>query len=84
MPLDIYVESADNVGGVARYYEIPALVRVAAPVHLEFTVRNAPSSYPSGTHLAGAAVATASERSRRAAIGLSALRRHHPEAEASP
>jgi hypothetical protein len=82
-PLDVYVEGADEFGGVVRYYEIPALVRVAAPVHLKFTVRNAPSLYPSGAHLADVAVATARERVRRAAIGLSVLRRHYPEAKAS-
>ncbi|WP_419997516.1 U32 family peptidase [Streptomyces boninensis] len=80
VPLDVYVEGADDFGGVVRYYEIPALVRVAAPVHLKFTVRNAPSLYPSGAHLADVAVATARERVRRAAIGLSVLRRHYPEA----
>jgi hypothetical protein len=83
-PLDVYVEGADDFGGVVRYYEIPALVRVAAPVHLKFTVRNAPSLYPSGAHLADVAVATARERVRRAAIGLSVLHRHYPEAKASP
>ncbi|MET7782399.1 hypothetical protein [Streptomyces sp. NPDC005388] len=78
------MENADDFGGVVRYYEIPALVRLAAPVHLKFTVRNAPSLYPSGAHLADLAVATARERVRRAAIGLSVLRRHYPEATASP
>ena len=71
-PLDVYGKGADDFGGVVRYYEIPALVRVAAPVHLEFT------------HLAGVAVATMRERVRRAASGLSLLRRHCPEAKASP
>ncbi|MFF0133510.1 hypothetical protein ACFYTG_49005 [Streptomyces mirabilis] len=29
------MESADDFGHVVRYYEIPALVRLAAPVHLK-------------------------------------------------
>jgi hypothetical protein len=56
---------------------------VAAPVHLKFTVRNAPGLYPSGEHLAGPAVASARERVRRAAIGVALLRRHYPDAVAS-
>jgi hypothetical protein len=84
VPLDVYVEGADDFGGAVRYYEAPELVRVAAPVHLKFTVRNAPGLYPSGEHLAGLAVASARERVRRAAIGIALLRRHYPDAVASP
>ncbi len=76
VPLDLYVEGADDFGGVVRYYEIPEIVRVAAPVHLKFTVRNAPGLYPSGAHLADLAVRTARERVRRAAIGLALLERY--------
>jgi hypothetical protein len=83
LPLDVYVEGAADFGGPVRYYEIPELVRVAAPVHLKFTVRNAPGLYPSGEHLAGLAVASARERTRRAAIGIALLRRHYPDATAS-
>ena len=83
VPLDVYVEGADDFGGAVRYYEAPELVRVAAPVHLKFTVRNAPGLYPSGEHLAGLAVASARERVRRAAIGIALLRRHYPSAVAS-
>jgi hypothetical protein len=84
VPLDVYVEGADDFGGAVRYYEVPELVRVAAPVHLKFTVRNAPGLYPSGEHLAALAVASARERVRRAAIGVALLRRHYPDATASP
>jgi Peptidase family U32 len=83
LPLDVYVEGADDFGGPVRYYEIPELVRVAAPVHLKFTVRNAPGLYPSGEHLAGLGVASDRERVRRAAIGIALLRRHDPDATAS-
>ena len=80
VPLDLYVEGADDFGGVVRYYEIPQIVRVAAPVHLKFTVRNAPGLYPSGEHLADLAVRTARERVRRAAIGLALLARYQTAA----
>jgi peptidase U32-like protein len=84
VPLDVYVEGADDFGGPVRYFEIPELVRVAAPVHLKFTVRNAPGIYPSGLHLREVAVATARERVRRAAIGLALLDRYYKGAIASP
>jgi hypothetical protein len=77
VPLDVYVEGADDFGGTVRYYEVPDLVRVAAPIHLKFTVRNAPGIYPSGRHLETVAVATAQERVRRAAIGVAMLRRYY-------
>jgi hypothetical protein len=83
-PLDVYVEAADDFGGPVRHYEIAELVRVAAPVHLKFTVRNAPGIYPSGEHLAGVAESTARERVRRAEIGLAILERYYPEATTSP
>lgn len=84
VPLDVYVEGADDFGGAVRYYEIPELVRVAAPVHLKFTMRNAPGIYPSGRHLTDVAVTTARERVRRAAIGLAMLHRYYKDATASP
>jgi hypothetical protein len=84
VPLDVYVEGADDFGGPVRHYEIPELVRVAAPVYVKFTVRNSPALYPSGGHLRATVLATAAERVRRAEIGLGLLRRHYPEAVASP
>jgi len=80
IPLDVYVEVPDDFGGFVRHYEIPELVRVAAPVHLKFGLRNAPGIYPSGKHLEAAAVAQSRERVRRARLGLDILRRYYPEA----
>lgn len=75
IPLDLYIESSDDFGGVMRYYEIPEIVRVAAPVHLKFAVRNSPGVYPSGGHLQPLVEAVARERVRRAALGLAMLER---------
>jgi hypothetical protein len=79
-PLDVYIEGADDFGAPVRHYDLPDIVRVAAPVYVKFAVRNAPNLYPSGGHLEAVAVATARERVRRAAIGLSMLKRYFPEA----
>jgi hypothetical protein len=82
--LDLYVESPDGLGGFTRYHELAEIVRVAAPIHLKFGLRNAPSIYPSGRHLEGVAVTTGLERVRRAALGLERLAKTAPELKASP
>jgi hypothetical protein len=82
--IDFYVESPDDFGGSVRHYEIPELVRVAAPIYLKFGLRNSPGLYPSGQHLEGTVLALSRERVRRAAIGLGILARYAPEAIASP
>jgi hypothetical protein len=79
IPIDLYIESPDGLGGFTRYHEIPEIVRVAAPVYLKFGLRNAPNIYPSGIHLEQAAVQTARERVRRAALGLALLKREAPD-----
>jgi hypothetical protein len=68
LPLDLYIESPDDLGGFVRSYEVPDIVRVAAPVHLKFGLRNARSVYPSGFHLEEVAIAQAREKVRRAAL----------------
>ncbi len=75
VPLDVYVEAPDNVGGFVRLHEIPELIRVAAPVYVKFGLRNAPDVYPSGSHLEATTVALTRERVRRARLGLDLLAR---------
>jgi hypothetical protein len=83
IPLDVYVESPDDMGGFVRHYEIPELVRIASPVYLKFGLRNAPNIYPSGTHLESTAVALTRERVRRARLGVDLLARYYPQAVTS-
>jgi len=82
--IDFYVEAPDDFGGTVRHYEIPELVRIAAPIYLKFGLRNAPSIYPSGQHIEPTVLALSRERVRRAAIGLALLRRYSPDTVASP
>jgi len=82
--IDFYVEAPDDFGGTVRHYEIPELVRVAAPVYVKFGVRNHGGLYPAGQHLENTVVALSRERVRRAAIGMSILQRVMPTAAASP
>jgi hypothetical protein len=84
MPLDIYMEVPDDIGGFIRHYEIGEIVRVCAPVYLKFGLRNAPNIYPAGTHLESTAIALTKERVRRSKIGIDMLHRLYPEAIMSP
>ncbi|HEX3788826.1 MAG TPA: U32 family peptidase [Pseudonocardiaceae bacterium] len=83
IPIDLYVEAPDDLGGFVRHFEIAELVRVAAPIYLKFGLRNAPNIYPSGSHLTPMAVSLSRERVRRAEIGLDLLHRYYPDAVAS-
>jgi hypothetical protein len=75
VPLDLYVEAPDNIGGFVRLHEIPELIRIAAPVYIKFGLRNAPDVYPAGTHIEATTVALSRERVRRARLGLELLAR---------
>jgi hypothetical protein len=83
IPLDIYVEAPDNLGGFVRFHEIPEIIRVAAPVYIKFGLRNAPDIYPSGSHLNAIAVGLSRERVRRARLGLDLLERSQMPATTS-
>jgi hypothetical protein len=83
-PIDFYVESPDDFGGVVRHYEAAELVRVAAPIYLKYGLRNSPGLYPSGLHLENTVVALSRERVRRAAISLAIVHRTMPDAKPSP
>nr|WP_239534008.1 U32 family peptidase [Thalassobacillus pellis] len=83
IPLDIYVEVPDDIGGFIRHYEIPEIIRVAAPVYIKFGLRNAPNIYPSGTHIKDTSIALSRERVRRARIGLDVIKRYSPDLKVS-
>jgi hypothetical protein len=79
VPLDVYVEVPDDQGGFVRFYEVPEIVRVAAPVYIKLGVRNAPAIYPSGLHLVDTAITLGRERVRRAELCLRLLADLAPE-----
>jgi hypothetical protein len=73
VPVDVYCEAPDDFGGSVRHYEVIDMVRVAAPIYIKFTVRNAPGIYPSGYHLENTVLSTARERVRRAHLAITML-----------
>ena len=75
VPLDVYVECPDNLGGFVRFHEIADLIRVAAPVYLKFGLRGTTDPYPAGLHMEPQLVALARERVRRARLALDLLER---------
>lgn len=80
VPLDIYIEAPDSLGGFVRSYELPEIVRVCAPVYIKLGLRNAPDIYPAGQHLGDLAVQLSRERVRRARLNLDLLDRTFPDA----
>jgi len=78
LPLDLYVESSDPLGGVVRGHELGDLVTAGAPLYAKFGLRNAQPVYPSGRHLEPVAVANAIEKVHRAAVALEWLDRLSP------
>jgi Peptidase family U32 len=83
VPIDLYIEAPDDAGGFVRLYELPELIRVAAPLYVKLGLRNAPNIYPSGTHLEPTAIALSRERVRRAQLALELLERSGSTAEMS-
>ena len=79
LPLDLYVESPDALGGVVRGNEIAELVAAGAPLYTKFGLRNSRALYPSGEHLVDEAVAIAREKVHRAATALEWLARLGPD-----
>jgi hypothetical protein len=83
VPLDVYVESPDTLGGFVRLHEVPEIVRVASPVYVKLGLRNAPDVYPSGGHLEATIIALTRERVRRGRLAIEILQRAMPDATMS-
>jgi hypothetical protein len=79
LPLDLYLETPDALGGIVRGQEIGEIVRVGAPLYAKFGLRNSTPLYPAGDHLVEAACDIAREKVRRAAVALEWLARLAPD-----
>ena len=75
LPIDLYVESPDSLGGVVRGNELADLVAIGAPLYAKFGLRNSRSLYPAGEHLYDEAIAIARAKVERAAVALEWLER---------
>ena len=79
LPIDLYVESPDSLGGIVRGNELAELVAVGAPLYAKFGLRNSRPLYPSGDHLVAEASAIGREKVRRATVALEWLERLGPQ-----
>lgn len=79
IPIDLYIESPEDLGGFLRYYEIPEIIRILSPVYIKFGLRNHPGVYPSGKHLEDLNINLVKERVRRASIGINMIEKYCPE-----
>ncbi|MCY3865829.1 MAG: U32 family peptidase [Chloroflexi bacterium] len=80
IPLDVYVEAPDDFGGFVRHYEVPELIRVAAPVYVKLGLRNAANIYPSGIHIEDLAIKQSQERVHRTALVMNIIERYAGDA----
>ena len=78
IPLDLYVEASDPLGGMVRGQELGDLIKAGAPLYAKFGLRNAAAVYPNGHHLEAVACANAIEKVHRAAVALEWLERLSP------
>ncbi len=70
LPIDLYLETTDAMGGIVRGHEAAELISAAAPMYAKFGLRNSRPLYPSGAHLVNDAAAIADEKVHRAAVAL--------------
>lgn len=70
LPLDLYVEAPDYLGGVVRGEQLADIVATTAPLYAKFGLRNSRGLYPSGMHIQHEAELIGREKVRRAQISL--------------
>lgn len=84
LPIDVYVESPDAMGGVVRGHESAELIAIAAPMYTKFGLRNSTPIYPAGMHNLDYASLLGREKVRRAALALEWIKRSEIELIQSP
>jgi hypothetical protein len=70
VPLDLYVEAPDAMGGIVRGEQLADLIAVSAPLYAKFGLRNSRPLYPAGLHVEADAVLIAREKVHRAQVAL--------------
>jgi hypothetical protein len=75
LPLDLYVEAPDAMGGIVRGEQVADLIAAAAPLYVKFGLRNSRGLYPAGLHLQADAEIIGREKVRRALVSLEWLGR---------
>lgn len=78
VPIDIHTENPASSGGFIRHYEVPEMIRIAAPIYLKT------GGSIAGTHSWDTTVEQARQRAKQVALVKRAIDAYYPEAVASP
>lgn len=77
-PIDIHTENPTSSGGFIRHYEVPEMIRVAAPIYLKT------GGSVAGTHSWDTTADQARQRAKQVALVQRVIDSYYPEAIASP
>ena len=83
IPIDLYVSVPAHYGGFIRFFDVPEIIRVGAPVYLKFGIPLGPPVYPAGEHFRDVLLGFADEEVRLARICMDFLSRYYPEGKPS-
>ena len=78
VPIDIHTENPASSGGFIRHYEVPEMIRVAAPIYLKT------GGSVAGTHSWDTTADQARQRAKQVALVQRVIDSYYPEAVASP
>lgn len=78
VPIDIHTENPTSSGGFIRHYEVPEMIRVAAPIYLKT------GGSVAGTHSWDTTADQARQRAKQVALVQRVIDSYYPEAIASP
>ncbi len=78
IPIDIHTENPESSGGFIRHYEVPEMIRVAAPIYLKT------GGSVAKTHSWDTTVDDAKKRAKQIVLVKRMIDEYYPEAIASP
>lgn len=78
VPIDIHTENPISSGGFIRHYEVPEMIRVAAPIYLKT------GGSVAGTHSWDTTIDQARQRAKQVALVKRVIDEYYPEAIVSP
>ena len=78
IPIDIHTENPESSGGFIRHYEVPEMIRVAAPIYLKT------GGSVAKTHSWDTSVEDARKRAKQIALVKRVIDEYYPDAVVSP
>lgn len=78
IPLDVHTENPASSGGFIRHYEVPEMIRVAAPIYLKT------GGSVAKTHSWETSEAEARQRAKQVSLVNRVIKKYYPEAVCSP